>query len=355
MKPLEVISRANESVTSIMGLAATKKEFIGKQIINSVLLFIILLVFGCLDFAKLSFHFENLINISYWMTVLSKTIAGVCAFNIGINLLWEIELKKDVILAELMVVYEHLNKLRGDDFEFFVTNVFNPKEKEKAYISQINKKIYNLNRFSKAKDKLLYSSIIKERQIEKEKNRYCIKRAQLEELKSPEFIKKNLESLDVKYTAVDPAVFELEIDGSSVSTGVKTKGNVSVGKIKASTNVVLGMVGFSMFLTAIGLEMNKEEFENQMIAFWHYLLKCATDVGVVLWQTYRGMLNSKKIISNELTQPYAGRVKVLKEYYKWQLDEKKITEEQYNSIINFKNEIEVEMTEEELKKLKGDL
>ena len=352
MNPFEKISEVNDSVLGAVGLVASKKEFVVKQFINSVLLFIILLVFGCLDFATLTFHFEFLGNINYWVTTLSKTIAGVCAFNIGINLMWETELKKDKILAEAITVYNHLIKGKGDDFEYFVTHIFNPQEKKKAYISQINRKIYRLNRFSRASDKLLYSSDLKERQAEKLTNKYCIKRKELEELKSEEYIEKNLDSLNVRYQVVDATVFELEIDGSTISTGVKTRGNVTMGKVRASSNVILGMVLISMFITAITLELNKEEFANQMTRFWHYVLKCATDVGIVLWQTYRGMLNSRNIISKELTQPYTGRNKVLKNYYKWQFETEKISQDQYNALINLPEEEELEMTESEYKQYK---
>ena len=151
---------------------------------------------------------------------------------------------------------------------------------------------------------------------------------------------------------VDPAIFDLEIDGSTIIHGVKTKGNVGLGKAKASSNVLLGMVGFSMFLAAIGLELNQEEFANQMVRFWHYLLKCITDVGVVLWQTYRGMLATRKLISQELTQPYVGRNKVLKDYYKWRCEQGKISLEQYTKIVKYQEEIEVELTEEQLLKLR---
>ena len=350
MNPFEKISEVNDSVLGVVGLAATKKEFIAKQFINTTLLFIILLVFGCLDFATLTFHFDFLLDINYWITSLSKTIAGVCAFNIGINLMWETEIKKDKILSSSIQLYNHLIKSKGDDFEYFVTHIFNPQEKKKAYISQINRKIYRLNRFSRAKDKLLYSSELEERQVEKETNVYCIKRKELEELKSEEYIVKNLDSLNVRYQMVDATVFELEIDGSSITTGVKTRGNVTIGKARLSSNVILGMVLISMFITAITLELSKDEFANQMQRFWHYVLKCATDVGIVLWQTYRGMLSTRKLISSEYTQPYVGRNKVLREYYKWQFSEQKISKDQYDKLINFQEEIEVEMTSEELKK-----
>ena len=351
MNPFETISRANDKVDIVAGLVASKKEFIGKQIINTILLFIILLVFGCLDFARLTFHFEYLTSWSYWGTIISKVIAGVCAFNIGINMMWDTEIKKDEILHKNIRLYNHMIIYKTDDFEYFVTRVFNPAEKVKAYISQMNRKIHRLNRFSKAKDRLLYSSDLPERQAEKEKNRYCIKRKELEDLKADDFIKKNLESLKVRYIMVDPVVFELEIDGSAVVTGVKTKGSVGAGKVKASSSVVLGMVGISMFITAIGLELNQEQFASQMVRFWHYVMKCAADVGTILWQTYRGMSQSRKIISSEFTQPYTGRNKVLKDYYKWRFTEGKIDEEKYNSIVNLKEEIEVEMTVDEIKEL----
>ena len=349
MNPFTEISRANDVIYDTISIAVSKKEFIGKQIINAFLLFIILLVFGCLDFATLTFHLEFLGTASYWGTVFSKTVAGVCAFNIGINLLWETEILKDKILATAIRIYQRLNKFRKDNFEYFVIHVYNPKEKTKAYISQINHQIFLLNKFSRAKDRLLYSSELPERQEEKKTNKYCIRRQELEDLKKPEFIEKNLDSLKVRYLEVDPTVFDLEIDGSAPTRGTKTRGSVTAGKVKASTNVVLGMLGISMFLTAIGLELNAEQFENQMVAFWHYLLKCATDVGIILWQTFRGMLKTRKIISSELTQPYVGRNKVLKEYYKWELENGFISDEEYNKIIIDKEEVEVEMTEQQLK------
>ena len=349
--PFEKISSVTESVSGAISTIQSRKEFIGKQIINGFLLFIILLVFGCLDFATLTFHIEYIFRISYWATVFSKTIAGVCAFNIGINLMWDTELAKDKILADNIELYNKLYRYKQNDFEYFVTHIYNPKEKTKAYISQINHRIYWLNKFSRGRDRLLYSSDLPERQEEKKTNKYCIRRQELEDLKNPEFIKKNLDSLKVKYYEVDATSFELEVDGSAVTHGVKTVGHVGLGKAKASVNVVLGMIGFSMFITAIGLEFNSEEFVDNMTAFWNYLLKCATDVGIVLWQTFRGMLNTRKIISSELTQPYVGRNKVLTEYLEWRLQTNQPNSLAYMELHKDDDVEEIEITEETLKKL----
>lgn len=349
--PRQKVSEISRTISEAVSMAQTKKEQFIKQFINAGLLFVILLVFGCFDFAEVKFHFEYLLSINYWSTVFSKTVAGVCAFNIGINLMWDIELAKDKILADAILLYKKLNSYRQNDFEYYCVHIFNPREKTKAYISQINHSIYWLNKFSRAKDRLLYSSDLPEHQELKKTNKYCIRRQRLEDLKDPEFIKKNIDSLKVKYNEVDPSVFDLEIDGSPTFHGVKTVGSVGRGKARASANVVLGMVGFSMFLTAIGLEFNREAFEDQMTAFWNYLLKCVTDVGVILWQTLRGMFKTRKIISNELTQVYVGRNKVLTDYLEWRLTTNQPNMKSYEELHKDDDVQEIELTAEQLSEL----
>ena len=352
--PLNKVSQLGDVISRGVSYASGKKEQLARQIINGILLFIILIVFGCLDFATLKFHPEYLVSLSFWGVVLSKTIAGICAFNIGINLLWDLEIAKNFILAFAIARYEKLKKWADDeDFEYFVTNIFNFKEKKKAYIASINKQIYFLNRVNKAKDRLLYSKKIPddapnkeelERKLNEEraKNKYCIKRARLEELKSEEFIKDNLDGIYVRYLEVRPEVFKLEIDGSRAIGGVKTVGNVTLGKAKATSSMVFGMIGFSAFVTAFALELDQEEFASNMEAFLHYLLKCAEDVAIVIWQSLRGALKTKKIISSELTQPYDGRNTVLLDFLKYKRDKGDIIQDEYKNIIEELNSIVIE-------------
>ena len=347
---LNGLSSGIDLISGAVSIASSKKEFIGKQIINASLLFVILLVFGCLDFATLSFHFEYILTASYWATVGSKAIAGVCAFNIGINIMWETEIKKDLILANAIKTYNELIAKKQLDFEHYVVHVFNPVEKKKAYISQINYRICKLNKFSRAKDRLLYSSDLPEKQRKKIHNLYCKRRQELENLKTDEFIDKNIDAIKVKYYEVDASVFDLEIDGSPSIKGVKTRGNSTTERIKATSAMVLGVVAFSMFVTAFGLEANKEMFEDQMVAFWHYCLKCVEDVGIILWQVTKGLMKTRKIISSSLTEPYTGRIKVLTNYLEWRLATNQPDSKVYQE-MNEENYVEI--TEDELEKIKG--
>lgn len=348
------ISAVNEVLTGATAIAASKRESIVKQTMNGVLLFIILAIFGCLDFATLTFNVGALSDPSFWGTVGTKTIAGVAAFNIGINLMIDQEIARNAVLRELIVKYNALIKRKQNDFEYFVNRVFNRQEKKKAYISKINKKINILNKLSRRKDRLLYSSDLPENQEAKKKNRYCVIRQELENLKSEEFVEKNLDSLYVRYYEVDPSVFELEIDGSPSIRGVKTKGSLAVGRAKATSSVILGMVCASAFFASFGLTADKEQFDDQMVAFWHYFLKAAEDLFVILWQTFQGMLRTRKIVSQQYTEPYAGRVAVLTAYLEWRLNQGLPDTKSHieiNKMLEEKEDI-IEVTPEQLAKMK---
>lgn len=348
------ISAVNEVLTGATAIAASKRETIVKNAVNAGLLFIIFAIFGCLDFATLTFHAERLSTAAFWGTVGTKTIAGVAAFNIGINFMIDQEIARNAVLRELIVKYNALIKRKQNDFEYFVNRVFNRQEKKKAYISKINKRINVLNKLSRRKDRLLYSSDLPENQEAKKKNRYCVIRQELENLKSEEFVEKNLDSLYVRYYEVDPSVFELEIDGSPSIRGVKTKGSLGVGRAKAASSAAFGIIASTAFFTAFGLEADAEVFEDQMVAFWHYFLKACEDLFIILWQAFQGMLRTRKIVSQQYTEPYAGRVSVLTAYLEWRLnqgipDTKSHIE--INKMLEEKEDI-IEVTPEQLAKMK---
>ena len=337
------------AIARITNVASGNSEKIGKTIINTILLIIICAIFGCFDFLTMSFHFEYLSNVAFWTKVITKSIAGICAYNIGVNLSWDRELEKDILLKENAEKYERLNKMKDNkSFNKYIVEVFNPEEKKKAYISFINKKLYWLDRFSTNKSKLLYSlnsedeNKQKELDIARSKNRYCIKRKELEELKSEDYINKNLDSISVKYAYVDPIIFDMDIDGKSTYRGVKVKGSTTRARAKKTSSVMLSMIGVSAFLTSVGLDANQEQFENQVVAFWHYVLTCAEDVGIILWKVLGGIFASRKMIDSEITRPLVDRNMILTKYLEWCVDNKIETSKAkqiYDKIVESENKV----------------
>lgn len=319
---MDVFDRVNDATDRLTQLLSNKQERVTKGVINFILLVVILGVFGCFDFLTMRFNFDVFdfvghqeLAASYWTEVITKAIAGVCAYNIGMNINWEREVEKSFTLRTLVRRYEELDKMRdGKTFNDYVMNVYNLEEKKKAWVDHVNKKIHRLNRFARHGELILYSS---DNEAGKAKSRYCRKRKDLEEMKSDEWVEKNIGSVSVKYRAVDPIVFSLDIECKTEARGAKVQGNVAMAKARNSASVVFGMLAISMFLASFALSASKEKFVDQMQAFWYYLLKILEDIGVVLWQVFRGMLDDRKLVNSELVAPYAGRIKVLEAYVSW--------------------------------------
>lgn len=330
---MQLLEKYNESLdrtsSRFESLLSTHTEKIKRAITNVILTIVILLVFGCLDFVNWTFDFGKIITGEYWARVISKIIAAICAFNIGINFNWDTVMERAIDLKENIKLYEVLLKQKDDEhFDYYVNHIFNKRIKRRAYINQINKKIYKLNKFSKDSDKALYSQKIPEnaenyeqlcKELEEKKatNKYCVRRAELEYLKSDEYIKDNIDSLAVKYSRVDPSVFNLEIDAKVRNEQIKVKGNIGLRKAKASSSIIMSMVAISMFTTSLVISLNQEQFVDQMTAFWYYLCTCLTDAAIIAWNVFRGTASVKGIISDELTQPYANRNRVLKGFIEY--------------------------------------
>lgn len=365
------------NVDRFTSLLSTHTEKIKRGIINGILITLVLLVFGCLDFMTWTFDFTRIITLEYWTTIASKLTAAICSFNIGININWDYAIEKAIELKEAIKLYETLIKQKDSgNWDYYVNHIFNKHTKRRAYINYINQKIYRLNKFTRDKDKVLYSSVIplkkreketdeeweeylktydiecKELREKKSHNKYCIRRRELEYLKSEEYINANLDSVSVSYSRVDPSVFDLEIDAKAKKDIIKVKGNVGAGRARASSSIALSMVVISMFTTALVLSINQQQFVDQMQAFWYYLLTCIVDAGLVAWNVFRGTRSASAIISEELTTPYVYRNRVLTGYIGWKKEnniQPTKAYEEINRLVNEENNV-IEMTQEEYEK-----
>ena len=345
----ESLNKIGEASENVKELVSSKKETIIKQIANVILLLVILLVFGCFDFLHLTFHWEYLLDSNFWVSVSVKAVADICAYNIGINVILDEIIRRNTTLCKLKEIYDNLNKYKENDFEDFI-NEYNRECKIRQYKNEINFKIYKLNKKAKHCDKILYSSS-KEEDIDlKKHNKYCIARSELEAIKTDKFIELNIDNLEVKYVDIDPAVFDLEINGSQKIEQNKITGSLNKGRAIASLTTLASVIAGPIIINSFKLDPNQQEFEDGVVAGVNYALKMASDIGILFWQFLRGILSTHKIVSQQLTIPLEERVKILKKYYLNRKANNKKVPQCYEDL--FKEVKYVEVSKEELEKIK---
>ena len=323
----ETYNKGLDGIERFTNLLSSDKQRLVRIITNSISILIIMGVFGCFDFINWQFNFVKITTTEYWTHLMTRVVSGIASFNIGINFNWENAIRRATELKENIELYNILIKQKDDsNFSYFVNHVFNKKLKRRAYINKINRKIHRLDKFSRDRDRKLYDLVITESMTDSEKqsilnaketNRYCKRRSELEYLKSEEYINRNLDSIGVRYPRVKPSSFNVEIDGKIRETEFVTEGNVGLGKFKASTGVALSMIVVSMALSFMSYSLNQEQFVDQMQAFWNFFINFVADVGLIIWRVFGGTRKAPKIVSEQLTQPYANRNTVLKEYIEW--------------------------------------
>lgn len=351
--------KLNEITNRFESLFSDNKEKIFRIAMNVILTMVVLAVFGCFDFVNMEWTWSVIMTPVFWTKVSSKTVAAICCFNIGINFNWENALKAFSVLKDTIKVYEELIKDKDDEyFEYYVNQVYNLNSKKVAWVNKINRKIYALDKLSKNSDRLLYTSKIPEGvddyelkkqhlELKKAHNKYCILRAELEQLKSDEYIRDNIESITVRYSKVNPSAFEMDINGKISDEDNSVTGNVALGRIQATSSVVLGVVLITAVMSAISVSVNQAQFVDQMQAFWYYVLSAAVDVGVIAWNLFRGTASCKPIIQKQIHKPYVNRNKVLKKFIAWKISNGIENSKSHEYIKSLTEEVVVEMTKED--------
>ena len=333
-------AQASEKMSELSELVSSRKEYILKQTINGFLLFTILVIFGCFDFAHLTFHLEYLIDPNYWYNIFMKGIADICAYNIGINVVLDDVIKRNTTLERLKILYEKLNACKDKDFPEFMV-VYNRENRVKAYVSKMNHQLYKLNKYSRRSSKVKYNKGIRT-------GHYCKKRSELEYLMTEEYIKNNYDVLNVRYRDIDAEIFELEINGSRKVVQGKVTGSIGKGRLIATSTTIMGVIAISMFFNSFSLEPDMQEFEDELTAALYYIMRAVTDVAIVCWQFMRGVLTTHSIVSNQLTLPLSERVKILKRYYAWRAEHGKSVPQCYLDTLKEKKDeelVEIDMND----------
>jgi len=292
--------------------------------ISSILMLIgICGVLGAFDFMSMSFVLERLLNIRYWSHIIARVVCLICALNLGINVFQvnaeekNLLLQRDAIRYDKLIAYKEQNS-----FEYYITLQFSIQEKKKAWISKINKKIYTLGKFFRDTEKMLWS--VPQEKLDssaklakkKAKSLYCKKRAIYEEMKTDEWLDKNIDALRVhSFRAIDPSIFDLSINGKEKYSGFKLTSHSAIARGQKTITSILWMLMFSMLITIIGLDINEALIAQGVIGWISATVNAVMDVLFVLWQFYRGAKYTAKLVEEEQHRPYIDRIRILISYF----------------------------------------
>ncbi|MGM9971539.1 MAG: hypothetical protein ACI35W_03960 [Anaeroplasmataceae bacterium] len=282
------------------------KESIIKNIFAYTLFILVFAVEGCFNFVDSSFEIDRLLEISLWSRIALKVILLVL-IRLGAYLVFlDIARAKNMDLINAKAINERFLKLKSNDFSKYITTVKNREIKIEAWKRKISKKLAKLEKKSKTYDKSLYYKS----DSSKEYNKYCIRRKELEELLSDEWINSNYHLISIKCTQINPSVFDLPIgtdtNDKPYQLTSKTKASIFVGLLSSSVLMVLGQT-----------LINATVFSYKDVTAIEIFIGLMTDFVFIITQFFTGMFGAYSTIRNNEVLPYINRNRILKEYLFW--------------------------------------
>ncbi len=283
-----------------------------KNLLAYIIIFMVMVILGCFNFAELGFDTSLLMKLEFWGTVLFR-VALLVAVRVAAMLIFlDVARAKNTDLKNAKALNDKYMKLKGTDFPEYIDTVENPSIKIRAWKEQVNKQLAKLERKAKQKDRSLYFKKGDTYNIQKENNYYCKRRKELEEQLSKDFIDNNLDTLIIKkkYPKIDPAVFSLPVGTDNFNKQYQ---------ITAKTrNAVISSIAISAAIAIISQSiihaMTVSPTDVYMLAVF---ISIISDLIFVVVQFWSGIISAFSKIKTEEVTPYINRNEILKKYLFW--------------------------------------
>ena len=288
-----------------------------KNLVAGVLIFLVLVLEGCINFIDFTFKIYNLLNLDLWVQIFTKVLLLVLIRMACMFIFLDVARNTNLDLQKEIKLNEKLLKLKGSDFNIFCENVKNKEIKKEAFTKKIQKKLSKLEKRAKLSDRLLYFNTDAIYIEEKKINKYCIKRKQYEEMLTNEYQEKNYQLLNVRgYEHIDPAVFDIPVSTREVN------------KYQLTSRTKMA-IGTTIFTAAIMLIFTQTVWNAAQLTAKVDLSGIAITIGIlmdilfILWQGINGITTSFTTINDQEVLPYCNRNRILKEYLYWKEPNKK--------------------------------
>ena len=285
----------------------THKETILKNFIAGIILVSLLFVEGCFNVVDLKFEPERALTLSFWVRIGTRLTLLFLIKTLALDIFIPYFRKNNDELSRVKVINKRFMQLKEKDFPIFIDDVKNVELRINAWKEKINKKLAKLEHHTKNKDRVIF---YKGSEPEKEINKYCQKRAELEYLLSDEYIEANKYCLNVNCPRVIAAVFDTPVEYADLGSLYQIS-----SKIKLS--VIASLTVSSFWLVAIQIIREASVLSKNNVPLLIIILGIVLDLVFMFCQFFSGIMDSAKIIDKQEVCPYTNRNRILKEYIYW--------------------------------------
>lgn len=306
-----------------------EKERKGKIIFYTTLqiigLLIIMLVGNAFDWLHMRFDFSKLNTWNYWNGVIQQIIMYATALIIGYLGRLEKEILNNIEYSNSLKEYRGLLKFKGDNsFVNFIDNIKNPQIKKAFIKKRTQLRLYRLDKRAKDYFKLDYDKAIQSNNIEtfiykdEKSKKYCLKRFQLEQLFSDNYINANFRSISIKYPHINSQAFTYgvrikEREENNYKVENKTAQDLTnKWLIKALQIILVAVIAGSIGSDANGGEL-VETVTDWLRIFLKYIVRCV----LILISYIMGLWDGKNTFESNYLDVLSNRITILKEYLDW--------------------------------------
>ena len=276
-----------------------------KNTFSILLLILILVVEGCFNFLTFEFKTERLFSLGFWTNVGTKVVLLVLVKMWVMSIFIDVARNKNLDLDFVRKLNDKLMETKDNNFPKWVENVENVDITIEFYKRKMNKKIAKLERKAKMKDRMMYFS---NDEIIKKRNKYCIKRAELDYLISDEFINDNIAWLDIKgQPRIDSAVFDCPINNDNINKKYQLSARTKTA--------IFATLLSACFITLITQTIwNSIEMSNSQASALVIVAGLIMDLIFIGWQGLTGMSSAFTIVETQEILPYVNRNRILEKY-----------------------------------------
>ena len=129
-KQTNAYQRISSSVMKMDNYLVNNYRQLMNKVFNWAIIFICMAVLGCFNFVDFSMDFKALGTSKYWIHVGVRTVCLILLYNVGINWFKDKEKENNETLKKEEKEYKSKNKLRDNNFEYFINNVLNKRIKK---------------------------------------------------------------------------------------------------------------------------------------------------------------------------------------------------------------------------------